>query len=68
MESRSCRCWLVVDSAFGAVIVVVGLVTNAADIGSDLTSVLALWRLPPGILVYYSDEGQLESEPAAPIR
>lgn len=58
---------VIVDSAFGAAIVVVALVTNAAGIGSDLVTVLALRRLPPRTLVYYGDNSQLAYESAVPV-
>jgi hypothetical protein len=58
---------VVIDSPFGAAIVVTALVTNVAGIGSDLGAVLALRQLPPGTLLYYG-ETQLAYEPAAPVR
>lgn len=59
---------VIAESAFGAAIVVTAVVTNAAGIGSDLASVLALGRLPPGTLVYYGEDGHLAYEPAMPVR
>jgi hypothetical protein len=56
---------VVVESAVAAAIVVTGLVTNAAGVGSDLADVLALRKLPAGTLLYYTDDGQLAYEPAA---
>lgn len=55
---------VVVDSAVAAAIVVTGLVTNAAGIGSDLADALALRELPAGTLLYYTEDGQLAYEPA----
>jgi hypothetical protein len=55
---------VVVDSAVAAAIVVAGLVTNAAGVGTDLADVLALRKLPSGTLLYYTDSGQLAYEPA----
>jgi hypothetical protein len=59
---------VLVESPFGAAIVVTALVTNAAGIGSDLGTVLALRRLPPGTLLYYSDDAQLAYEPDVPAQ
>jgi hypothetical protein len=56
---------VVVDSAVAAAIVIAGLVTNAAGIGSDLADVLALRKLPVETLLYYTEDGQLAYEPAA---
>ena len=55
---------LVVDSAVIATAALVGLVVNAAGIGSDLADALALRKLPPGTLLYYGDNGQFVYEPA----
>lgn len=55
---------VVVNSPLVAAMVVAGLVANAAGIGSDLADALALWKLPPGTLLYYTDSGQLAYEPA----
>jgi hypothetical protein len=57
---------VLVDSAFGATIVVTALVTNAAGIGSDLGTVLALRQLPPRTLLYYGENAQLAYEPDVP--
>ena len=57
---------VVVEPAVAAAIVVTGLVTNAAGVGSDLADVLALRELPPGTLLYYAEDGQLAYEPATP--
>lgn len=59
---------VLVESPFGAAIVVTTLVTNVAGIGSDLGTVLVLRRLPPGTLLYYSDEAQLPYEPDVPAQ
>jgi uncharacterized membrane protein len=53
---------VLVESAFGAAIVLTALVTNAAGIGSDLAAVLALRQLPPGTLLYYGNDAQLAYE------
>jgi hypothetical protein len=56
---------VVIDTPFGAAIVVTALVTNVAGVGSDLGTVLALRQLPPGTLLYY-EETQLAYEPDVP--
>ena len=55
---------VVVDSAVAAAIVLTGLVTNAAGVGSDFADVLALRELSAGTLLYYTEDGQLAYEPA----
>lgn len=57
-----------VESAFGAALVVTALVANVAGMGSDLAAVLALRRLPPGTLFYYGEKAHLASEPVAYVR
>lgn len=54
---------LVIESSLGAAMVLVGVIANAAGTGSDLATVLALRRLPPGTLLYYSEDAQLAYEP-----
>jgi hypothetical protein len=54
---------LVIESSLGAAVVLVGVIANAAGTGSDLATVLALRQLPPGTLLYYSEDAQLAYEP-----
>lgn len=55
---------VVVDSSVAAAMVVTGLVTNAAGVGSDFADVLAVGELPAGTLLYYTDDRQLAYEPS----
>jgi hypothetical protein len=52
-----------IESSVGAAMVMVGLIANAAGTGSDVATVLALRRLPPGTLLYYGEDAQLAYEP-----